>query len=37
MHDAFATRAATLFGQAGDALLIAIMPPPRGTPPIQYP
>jgi hypothetical protein len=37
MHDAFATRAAAPFSQAGDAVLIAIPAPRRGTPSIQSP
>jgi hypothetical protein len=37
IRDAFATRAAASFGQAGNAVLIAIPAPRRGTPPIQSP
>lgn len=37
MHDAFATHAAAIFGQTGDALLIGIPALPSGTPSIQSP
>jgi hypothetical protein len=37
IHDAFATRAAAPFDQAGDSVLIAILASRRGTPPIQSP
>lgn len=37
MHDAFATRVAAPFGQAGDTLLIGIPALRSGTPSIQSP
>lgn len=36
-RDAFANLAAAPFGKAGGSVLIAILAPPRGTPPIQSP